>query len=56
LAVRFPKEVGTVGQVAPDLLAAYAPRSLRTSFDVAVEGTYSGPIKLDHGREGVRVD
>jgi Uma2 family endonuclease len=40
LAVRFPKEDGTVGQVAPDLLAAYAPRRLRTSFDVAVEGAF----------------
>jgi Uma2 family endonuclease len=40
LAVRFPKGDGTVGQVAPDLLAAYAPRRVRTSFDVAVEGSF----------------
>jgi len=40
LAVRFPKADGTVGQVAPDLLAAYAPRRLRGSFDVTVEGGF----------------
>jgi Uma2 family endonuclease len=40
LPVRFPKEDGTVGQVAPDLLAAYAPQRLRTSFDVAIEGSF----------------
>jgi len=39
LAVRFPRGDGTIGQVAPDLFAAYAPRRLRSSFDVAVEGS-----------------
>jgi hypothetical protein len=40
LAVRFPRGDGTVGQVAPDLFAAYASRRVRTSFDVAVEGSF----------------
>ncbi|MGH2345682.1 MAG: Uma2 family endonuclease [Chloroflexota bacterium] len=40
LAMRFPKGDGTIGQVAPDLLAASASRRLRTSFDVAVEGAF----------------
>jgi hypothetical protein len=40
LAVRFPRGDETVGQVAPDMLAAYAPRRLRSSFDVATEGSF----------------
>ncbi|MGH2346388.1 MAG: Uma2 family endonuclease [Chloroflexota bacterium] len=40
LAVRYPKPDGTIGQVGPDMLAAYAPRRLRTSFDVAKEGAF----------------
>ncbi|MGH2386834.1 MAG: Uma2 family endonuclease [Chloroflexota bacterium] len=40
LAVRFPRGDGTIGQVAPDLFAAYAPRHLRSSFDVEAEGTF----------------
>jgi Uma2 family endonuclease len=40
LAVRFPKGDGKVGQVAPDLFAAYATRRVRSSFDVVVEGSF----------------
>jgi len=40
LAVRFPKGDGTVGRVAPDMLAAYAPRRVRNSFDGAAEGSF----------------
>jgi len=40
LVVRFPKPDGTRGQVGPDMLAAYAPQHLRTSFDVAKEGAF----------------
>jgi Uma2 family endonuclease len=40
LAIRFPKGDGKIGQIAPDLFAAYAPRRVRTSFDVAVEGSF----------------
>ncbi|HVA88327.1 MAG TPA: Uma2 family endonuclease [Chloroflexota bacterium] len=40
LAVRFPKVNGKMGQVAPDMFAAYAPRRLRSSFDVASEGSF----------------
>lgn len=40
LAIRFPKGDGKIGQVAPDLFAAYTPRRIRTSFDVAVEGGF----------------
>ncbi|HVA92173.1 MAG TPA: Uma2 family endonuclease [Chloroflexota bacterium] len=40
LAVRFPKVNGKMGQVAPDMFAAYAPRRLRSSFDVAAEGSF----------------
>ncbi len=40
LAVRFLKTDGTVGQIAPDLLVTYAPRRVRTSFDVTVEGNF----------------
>jgi Uma2 family endonuclease len=40
LAIRFSKGDGKVGQVAPDLFAAYAPRRVRASFDVAVEGSF----------------
>jgi hypothetical protein len=40
LAVRFPKVEGKVGQVAPDMFAAYAPSRLRNSFDVTAEGGF----------------
>ncbi len=40
LAIRFPKGDGKIGQVAPDLFAAYVSRRIRTSFDVAVEGDF----------------
>ena len=40
LAIRFPKGDGKIGQIAPDLFAAYASRRIRTSFDVAVEGDF----------------
>ncbi|MGH2391215.1 MAG: Uma2 family endonuclease [Chloroflexota bacterium] len=40
LAVRYPKPDGTTGTVGPDALAAYAPRRVRTSFDVAQEGAF----------------
>jgi Uma2 family endonuclease len=40
LAVRFPKGDGTVGQVASDLFAAYAPRRSRDSFEVVDEGGF----------------
>ena len=40
LAVRYPKPDGTTGQIGPDMLAAYAPRRLRNSFDVAKEGVF----------------
>ena len=40
LAVRYPKPDGTVGTVGPDALAAYAPRRVRNSFDVAREGAF----------------
>src|SRR6185312_2357366 len=40
LAVRYPKPDGSVGTVGPDALAAYAPRRVRNSFDVAREGAF----------------
>ena len=40
LAVRFPKVNGKLGQVVPDMFAAYAPRRLRSSFDVIAEGGF----------------
>ncbi|MGH2387641.1 MAG: Uma2 family endonuclease, partial [Chloroflexota bacterium] len=40
LAVRYPKPDGTTGQISPDMLAAYAPRRLRNSFNVAKEGVF----------------
>src|SRR6185312_2814417 len=40
LAVRYPKPDGTTGQIGPDMLAAYAPRRLRDSFNVAKEGVF----------------
>jgi Uma2 family endonuclease len=40
LAVRYPKPDGTTGTVGPDALAAYAPRRVRSSFDVAQEGAF----------------
>jgi Uma2 family endonuclease len=40
LVVRYPKPDGTTGQIGPDMLAAYAPRHLRSSFDVAKEGVF----------------
>lgn len=40
LAIRFPKGEGKVGQVAPDLFAAYATRRVRSSFDVVIEGSF----------------
>ncbi len=40
LVVRYPKPEGTIGQIGPDMLAAYAPRHLRTSFDVVKEGVF----------------
>jgi Uma2 family endonuclease len=40
LAVRYPKPDGTMGTVAPDALAAYAPRRVRNSFDVVKEGAF----------------
>lgn len=40
LAIRYRKPDGSAGQVAPDMLAAYAPQHLRSSFDVEVEGAF----------------
>ncbi|HVA93038.1 MAG TPA: Uma2 family endonuclease [Chloroflexota bacterium] len=40
LAVRYPKPDGGMGTVGPDALAAYAPRRVRNSFDVAQEGAF----------------
>ncbi|HXT35823.1 MAG TPA: Uma2 family endonuclease, partial [Chloroflexota bacterium] len=40
LLVRYPKPDGSTGQVGPDMLAAYAPQGLRSSFDVVKEGGF----------------
>jgi len=40
LLVRFSKPDGSTGQVGPDMLAAYAPQHLRSSFDAAKEGAF----------------
>src|SRR5262249_30792823 len=40
LLVLFPKPDGTQGQVAPDVLVAWAPNRLRDSFDSVAEGGF----------------
>jgi Uma2 family endonuclease len=40
LAVLFPKPEGKTGQVAPDVLVAWAPKRLRDSFDTVAEGGF----------------
>ncbi|MGH2410124.1 MAG: Uma2 family endonuclease [Chloroflexota bacterium] len=40
LLVRYPKPDGTTGTIGPDMLAAYAPQGLRSSFDVVKEGGF----------------
>ncbi|HXT37126.1 MAG TPA: Uma2 family endonuclease [Chloroflexota bacterium] len=56
LAVRFPKVNGKIGQVAPDMFAAYAPTRLRNSFDVIAEGGFPAFVLEVVSPESVRRD